>query len=213
MTSNAITDSHGIDTTPGIERQRTVADEGVGNGRIEHGGVGAEQTCQTTHGGERTQRDDEGRQAQQRDQRAIDDTEAEAGEHRDRQPERPEIRKLGDRQSGHRGRGQDGADRQVDAAGEDDEGHACGQHGIDRGLLQNDAEVLAREETALRQKMKADAQQQQHRQHADRADQQPYALTPRLLRGRGAGSRGGGGFRPLRRTVTHRAAPSRWRAP
>ncbi|MGY4368991.1 hypothetical protein ACVW1A_005056 [Bradyrhizobium sp. LB1.3] len=178
--------------------------------------VGAEQARRTAHGGQRPQRDDEGRQAQQRDQGAIEDAENGAGEHRGRQPQCPETGEFGDDQPGHRRRRQDGADREIDAAGEDDEGHARGQHGIDRGLLHHDADVLAGEEAAVRQDMKADAQQQQHRQHADRANDHPRTLPLRLLRGGNTGPGWGGlcrygvgGSAVLR----HRAAPFRWRVP
>ncbi len=64
MTSKAITESHRIDATPGTSAQRAVADEGVGNGRIEDGGVGPEQSRQAAYGGERAERDDERRQAE-----------------------------------------------------------------------------------------------------------------------------------------------------
>ena len=165
--------------------------------------------AETAYSGERTERDDEGWQAQQRNQAAIDDAETEAREDRDRQPKRAKLGQLGDRQPGHRGRGQDRPHRQVDAAGEDDEGHACGEHGVDRGLLKDDAEILSREEAAVGQIVKARAQQQQHRQHAGGADQEPYALTPGLLRGCEARSRG----LCLRRSIMHRAAPCRSRVP
>src|SRR6185437_5466581 len=101
-------------------------------------------------------------------------------------------------------------DREIDAAGEDDEGHACGEHGVDRRLLQHDAEILSGEEAAVGQKMEAAAEDQQHWQHACGADQKPYALTPRLLRG--CETRSGSNV-CLRRAVMHRAAPSPWRAP
>ena len=200
----------------GNESQGAVADEGIGYRWIEHRGVGAEQARRAAHGGQRPQRDDEGRQAQQRDQPAIENTEDGAGEHRGRQPQRPEIGEFGDDQPGHRRRRQYRADRKVDAAGEDDEGHACGQHCIDRGLLHHDADILAGEEAAVRQDMKADAQQQQHRQHADRANDHPRTLPFRLLRGgktgRGRGGLGGGGIGGSA-VLRHRAAPFRWRVP
>ncbi|MGX1044968.1 hypothetical protein AB7M41_004674 [Bradyrhizobium diazoefficiens] len=41
--------------------------------------------------------------------------------------------------------------------GQDDEGHARGKHGVDGGLLQDDAEILSGEETAIRQVVKAGA--------------------------------------------------------
>ena len=44
----------------------------------------------------------------------------------------------------HGGRREDGADREVDAAGQDHEGHARRKHGVDRGLLRDDREVLRR---------------------------------------------------------------------
>ena len=67
----------------------------------------------------------------------------------------------------HRGGGQDRADRQIDAAGQDDEGHAGREHGVDRGLLHHDRQVLEAQEPAGHE-LEHDAEDDQHRQHADR---------------------------------------------
>ena len=60
----------------------------------------------------------------------------EPGQQRRRDAEQPQPGICEASSADHGGRGEDRADRQVDAAGQDDEGHAGGEHGVDRGLLQ-----------------------------------------------------------------------------
>ena len=198
------------------ERQRAVADEGVGDRGIEDRGVGPDEARQAANGGERAERDDEGRQPQQRDQCAVDEAKDQPGEHRGGKPKLAETRHFRDDQAGHGRGGQDRSDREIDASGEDDEGHAGREHGVHRRLLQHDAEILSREEAPVRQEVKADAQQHQHRQHADGADEDLGPLTLSPPRSIADGSNAGldaRGERVLGRALRrHRAAPFRSRA-
>ena len=103
----------------------------------------AEQPRDAANRGQRAERDDEGRQPQ----RAISTPltrpktrpDSEAGRDAEHAPARDACDTIS---ADHGGRGEDRADRQVDAAGQDDEGHAGGEHDVDRRLLRDDREVL-----------------------------------------------------------------------
>ena len=59
------------------------------------------------------------------------------------------VAPLGDRRTDHAGKGDHRADREVDAAGEDDEGHADGQDAVDEVLPQEEPEVALAGEGGL----------------------------------------------------------------
>ena len=88
-----------------------------------------------------------GGSSQKRDQRAVDQA-----EHQPDQRAPPGCRASPSRGSFEARSaviadgGEDRADRQVDAAGQDDEGHARREHDVDRGLLRHDRDVLQAEE-------------------------------------------------------------------
>ena len=69
---------------------------------------------------------------------------------RDRHGEAAEARNVDASKAATAGRRQHGAHRQVDTAGQDDEGHARSQHDVDRRLLRDDRQVLQAEEMSVR---------------------------------------------------------------
>src|SRR5690606_12286058 len=75
------------------------------------------------------------------------------------------------------GEGHDGAHRQVDAAADDDEGHANGDH-ADRGSLHEDSEDIAADPGGVAVEVRAGdrADEQQHDQHADEREVAPDRL-------------------------------------
>ena len=151
--------------------QRAVADEGERQIRVEDCGVVAKQSRQAAHRGQRAERHDERRQTKERDQHAVAEPDHKPGQQSRDDAEIAE--RLRDQQADD-GRGcEDGTDRKIDAAGQDHERHPGAEHCVDRRLLSDDREVLPGQEPALAGEidpggLDQQAQNDEHRQHADR---------------------------------------------
>ena len=181
-----MTISHGI-ANDSADTQCAVADEGERQVRVEHRRVVAEQPRQAAHRGQRAERHDERRQAQERDQHAVAQADDEAGQQCRDNAEIAE--RLRHQQADDGRRGEDRPDRKIDAAGQDHERHAGAEHRVDRGLLGDDRQVLPGQEPALAGEVDpADldqyAEDDQHRQHADRADERRASVLLRASAGR-----------------------------
>ena len=120
---------------------------------------------------ERAQRDDQRRDLRLGDQEAVEDAPAEAGHDRgddaeERRP--PPVTADLDHQlrGDHAGEDHHRADREVDAGGDDDEGHADAEDREDRGVLGDQPGVAQRGERVRRH----------HREHDDDADQHQQDL-------------------------------------
>ncbi|AEK62778.1 hypothetical protein CFU_2952 [Collimonas fungivorans Ter331] len=166
----------GDDHQPGHAQHRIVADEGERQFGVEHGLVIRQQARQATHRGQRAERDDKRRQAHEGNQDAVGQPQQQAEADAGGDPQHAELRRQRRQHRHHCRRRQDRADRKVDAGGQDDEGHAGRQHDIHRRLLGDDRQILHREEVFAHQG-ETQHQQQQHRQHADRAQQTAQLLA------------------------------------
>src|SRR4051794_7722509 len=96
--------------------------------------------------GQHGERGDERDHAAVGDEQAVDQAASDADDHGGEQDAREAVVLGGHRRRPHGGQGDDRADRQVDAAGGDDEGHADGDDTDHRGLGEDELEVAGVEE-------------------------------------------------------------------
>ena len=105
----------------------------------------------------RSQRGNERRDREPRNQQAVDQSDENPGEQgknddfedariRRRVHERDRDASRNEQTGNHADEADDRADRQVDAAGDDDVGHADGEEGVDRHVLGNDDQIAERDE-------------------------------------------------------------------
>jgi hypothetical protein len=146
---------------------------GIGkpNGELANHAAGVDER-QRPEDAERAERDDEGLQPAVRNQHAVDHATGDAHAQPDGHPgpgRHPGGQQAGrdhGRQRGHR------TDRQIDAARDDDQGHAHRNAGIDAALLQ-DVDEVARAEEGWGERRKDREDQHQADQGAHVAPRQP----------------------------------------
>lgn len=147
--------------------------------------------------GEHGQRRDERDQAAVGDQEPVDETGGEADDHRGEQDAREAVLLGGEGGRPDRGQGDHRADRQIDAAADDDERDADGDDPDHGGLRQDQLEVPGVQER-LRFGEAADGDQDgedtEQRQVADIGAQAECAQATALLRGRCGRGTGHGPF-------------------
>ncbi|MEJ1974274.1 MAG: hypothetical protein WDM96_18000 [Lacunisphaera sp.] len=97
---------------------------------------------------------DEGEQPQPRDQQAGEPAAKRGGGNAAQRGEQGRHALLQQQGDDHGAEGDDRADRQVDAAGDDDERHAERRDADDGGLLKDDGEIVPRNEGVEAQRRK-----------------------------------------------------------
>ncbi|EGJ73619.1 putative ABC transporter integral membrane protein [Streptomyces sp. Tu6071] len=164
--------------------------------RLAVGDLEREPACR----GEHRERRDERDEPPVRDEDPVDEPAGEPDEERGEQdaPESVLLRRDGRRP--HRGEGDDRADREVDAAGDDDEGDTDHDDPDDRGLGQDQLEVRGRDELV---RLGDRADEGERREDTDEGERAPVPADQALggdgLRGRLRGRLGrcGGGSRSV----------------
>jgi len=105
------------------------------------------------------------------------------GEQSGGKAEHAEAGELRNDQGHHGGCRQYRPNRKVDPARQNDEGHTGREYSVDRSLLHDDRQVLPTGK-AIRQQLEDDTHQEEHRQHAERAEANAQAIPHKLQRRR-----------------------------